>query len=80
MTRKRNVIISIDDPAIEVTRALASYTVVYRGDRVAVRQVYETTTKPRYYRMDYTTRGHAEVCAARLNRLFDCQDFTVVQL
>jgi hypothetical protein len=55
------------------------YTVTYRGQPFALRQRNATGYPgPKYQRTTFPTRGWAEFLAAKLNDMFECEDFEVV--
>ena len=68
--------------AEQVLQADAIYSVFYQGTPINLRtlNVLVSYPGPKYKKVSFSNPGHAFNLAARLNKIFDTQEFCVVKL
>lgn len=68
--------------AEQVLQADAIYSVFYQGNPINLRtlNVLVSYPGPKYKKVSFSNPGHAFNLAARLNKIFDTQEFCVVKL
>ena len=65
---------------IEVAKATGYFVVVYKGQAVNVIKHHYYTEDRKYYKTGFSAPGHAINLAKKLNRIFECEDFSVTQV
>jgi len=68
--------------AEQVLAAEAIYAVFYQGNAFNLKSFSKivTNAEPKYKKTSFSNPGHAIALSTRLNKLFNCTDFTVVKL
>jgi len=84
---KPTILLTHVDPSTykseEVLEADAIYAVFYRGKPFNLRTFLNSLQDypgPKYKKVSFSNSGHAFNLMEKLNKLFKCQDFTVVEL
>lgn len=54
--------------------------VVYQGEPVQIRKEHAYRDEKKYVKDTFGQRGHAELLAAKMNRLFGTDDFKVARI
>lgn len=68
--------------AEQVLAAEAIYAVFYKNKAFNLKSFSKVITEaePKYKKTSFSNPGHAVALSSRLNKLFNCTDFTVVKL
>jgi hypothetical protein len=69
-----------DDGIIwEIMEAEGQYTLLYKGEHVCIRSSSAIRQTFKYFKSTYPNEGSARAQCLRLNKKFDCDDFTYVK-
>ena len=68
--------------AEQVLAAEAIYAVFYKDNPFNLKSFSKviTNSEPKYKKTSFSNPGHAIALSARLNKLYNCTDFTVIKL
>jgi hypothetical protein len=84
---KPTILLTYTDPSTyrseEILEAEAIYAVFYKGKPFNLRTFLNSLQDypgPKYKKVSFSNSGHAFNLMEKLNKLFKCQDFTVVEL
>ena len=83
---KPDIILEYTNPknykAEQVLKAEAIYSVFYQAKPINLRSLNTLVNYPgpKYKKVSFSNSGHAFNLSERLNKRFNCQDFTVVKL
>ena len=84
---KPTILLTYTDPGTyrreEVLEAEAIYAVLYKGKPFNLRTFLNSLQDypgPKYKKVSFSNSGHAFNLMEKMNKLFKCQDFTVVEL
>jgi hypothetical protein len=66
----------------QILEAEAIWAVFYRGAPFNLKSadVFASANSPKYKKVSFSNPGHAHNLAEKLNRMFKCNDFSVVKL